>query len=292
MALTTSIRDSTSVGAHQKIGLLLLAGLLILRLPLLGGVGYLSETPPDWLDPTFQVGTYILTAILIWWERDRLADFHIDGLAIVIIILFMPIQTIILAAWGMQRLPLAFPNLLSLVLWVVPLALALGLLTSRPKLPRLRAASFGWLGTGILVGIVTAVASGYPMSLQINKSDLYGMPELSTLPLTWTIAFIYQIGYAAVSEEPLFRGFLWGYLRKFGWKDIWICLFQAGLFMLGHIYYVSRAPISFWILVPTSGLVLGLLAWRSRSIATSMAAHGTLNAIGYTIGYIIAFYRQ
>jgi membrane protease YdiL (CAAX protease family) len=102
----------------------------------------------------------------------------------------------------------------------------------------------------------------------------------------------YQLGYAAVAEEPLFRGFLWGYLRKAGWKDVWIWLFQTGLFMLAHIYYINQLPISFWIIVPVSTLVLGALAWRSKTISASMGAHTMMNASGYTIGTIIATLRM
>ncbi len=120
---------------------------------------------------------------------------------------------------------------------------------------------------------------------------MHGVPSLFVLVAQWGIGLGYQTGYAAVSEEPLFRGFLWGYLRKGGWSDGWICLFQAGLFMLGHIYYLNSLPISFWIIVPTGGLVLGWLAWRSRSIATSISAHATLNALGYSIDYLIALAR-
>jgi membrane protease YdiL (CAAX protease family) len=100
--------------------------------------------------------------------------------------------------------------------------------------------------------------------------------------------FFYQLGYVAVTEEALFRGFLWGYLQKAGWKNIWIWLFQAGLFMLGHIYYIDKNPLLFWVIVPISALVMGVLVWRSKTISSSLAAHATLNTFGYAIGYIIS----
>jgi membrane protease YdiL (CAAX protease family) len=106
--------------------------------------------------------------------------------------------------------------------------------------------------------------------------------------LTWQLIVtlpILQIANAAVFEEPFFRGFLWGGLRRAGWKNAWILLFQTALFMLGHLYYYGTAPLSFWIIVPLGGLIFGLLAWRSRSIGTSMAAHGFLNAVGQMIAY-------
>lgn len=292
---STSIRGSLSIRTHQKIALLLLAGLLFLRIPLLGGVGYFVQTPPDWLDSLFQIGTYLLMAILIWWEKDRLADFHIDGLAIAIIILFKPIQTIILDFWGFRQLFLAFPNPGSLILWAIALGLALALLVSHSTIPKPQVISLGWFGIGTLAGIVIAIALGFPMSFQIPPSQInvaigYKTQLLQALTPVFP-SFPYQLGYAAVSEEPLFRGFLWGYLRKAGWRDVWIFLFQAGLFWLSHIYYLNRAPISFWIIVPVGAVVFGLMAWRSHSICTSMAAHASVNALGYSIGYLIAVYR-
>jgi hypothetical protein len=277
---------------HQTVAWVLLAGLLFLRLPLLGGVTLFAN--PDWLSPVFQIGTYLLTACLIWWERERLADFYIDKLALIIIILFKPIQTIILAIWK-EDLALTFPNLPSLALWVISLGLLLALWLSHTPLPKLSKSSFGWFGVGILAGLIAVLLWAYPASLEVDKSHLFGKPELLPILLQVPGQFFqifYQLGYAAVTEEPLFRAFLWGYLYKAGWKPVWIWLFQAGLFMLGHIYYITTRPISFWLIVPTAALVLGALVWRSKTISSSLAAHATMNALGYTMGIIVAALRM
>jgi membrane protease YdiL (CAAX protease family) len=113
---------------------------------------------------------------------------------------------------------------------------------------------------------------------------------LASVPMRVLPSIVYQLGYAAAYEEPIFRGLLWGYLRLKGWKDAWILLLQAGLFWLGHSYYIGKAPFSFWVLLPAAGLLFGLLAWRSRSIATSMAAHGVINGTGMLLGNLLAGY--
>ena len=51
------------------------------------------------------------------------------------------------------------------------------------------------------------------------------------------------------------------------------------LFWLAHIYLLGGSPITFWVSVPLGGLVVGVLAWRSRSIAVSMLAHGAANGV-------------
>jgi hypothetical protein len=283
---TASTRNKT----HSIVAWSLLAGLLFLRLPFLAG-GVILFPKLDWLDIVFDIGTYLLTACLIWWERDRLADFHIDRLALSIIILFKPVQTIVLATWGFSDHPLTFPRWPSLILWGIAIGLLLALWLTRPRLPKFSKASFGWLGLGILAGLATVLLLGYPMSLQITPNPSLKQFSIFSLLLPGVRDFFYQLGYAAVTEEPLFRGFLWGYLRKAGWKNVWIWLFQTGLFMLGHIYYVTQLPISFWLIVPAGALVLGALAWRSKTISSSLAAHATLNAFGHTVGSIIASYR-
>ena len=88
---------------------------------------------------------------------------------------------------------------------------------------------------------------------------------------------------AGLAEEPFFRGFLWGGLRKTGLREVWIWLVQAGLFWLGHAYAFLYGPFSFWLIVPIAGLVLGLLVWRSRSIAPGMIAHGLANGLSQFI---------
>jgi membrane protease YdiL (CAAX protease family) len=271
---------------HQIVAWGLLAGLLCLRLPFLGGIALMAQ--PVWLAPVFEIGTYLLTAVLIWWEKEHLADFHIDRLALSIIILFKPIQTIMLVAFKLNDGPLAFPRLPSLFLWAISAGLLVALVLRRPRLAMFTRGSFAWFGLGLIAGLLAVLLLGYPLSFQVDRAELSGLPEtLSLLPQA-LIIFFYQLGYAAVTEEPLFRGFLWGYLRKAGWKDLWIWLFQAGLFMLGHIYYLGRQPVSFWLVVPVGGLMLGALVWRSKTISSSLAAHAMLNALGNLTAHIFA----
>ncbi len=276
--------------AHQPVAWLLLAGLLFLRLPFLAGISLFAK--PGWLNPVFQIGTYFLTACLLWWERERLADFHIDGLALAIILLFKPIQTLFLsAAPSLNSDPLAFPHWPSLCLWGISLGLAAALWLSRVPRPKLSRTSVRWFGIGLLAGLVLAAVLAYPMSLQITPvSSQRGASGWGLL--VGVLPFIvYQLGYAAVTEEPLFRGFLWGYLRQARWKNRRICLFQAGLFMLGHIYYLTAAPISFWLTVPLGALVFGALVWRTRSLSSSLAAHATGNALISMVAYLLAMAR-
>lgn len=291
---TMQLAQETHRPSHHRIFLIVLLALLTLRIPFAGGMDFF-EIEWEWTLIVFDIGTYLLTTFLIWWEADCLADYHIDTFVIVIVILFKPLQTLILRLWGADDHLLVFPGIPSLLLWLIALVFALGMWSKRSRLPSLKSTRKGWVGLGILAGLLTALVLSYPISFQIPKEQLdlgismraAGLTLLARIPLD----FLYQIGYAAVTEEPLFRGFLWGFLRKLNWRETWIWLFQAGLFMLGHIYYLHRAPISLWIVVPVGALVLGWLAWRSRTIAASMAAHGMVNASASGLGYLVALFR-
>jgi membrane protease YdiL (CAAX protease family) len=98
------------------------------------------------------------------------------------------------------------------------------------------------------------------------------------------------MSFAALSEEPLFRGFLWGYLRQTGLREVWIWLIQAGLFALGHLYYIVIYPFSLWVVVPTGALWFGLMAWRSRTIASSMLVHALTNSLSMPVAIVVAHY--
>lgn len=274
---------------HKQIFLLALIGLLILRIPFVVGM-QLFHIQWEWASTVFNIGTYLLTTFLIWWEAENLAEYHIDTFAIGIIALSNPIYTLI-SRYFRYGSPLDFPNLPSLLIWLTAAVFSLGMWLKRSKLPAVKSVYFSKLILGILAGLATSVILSLPKSLEIPSDRI--SPGFSTIGILVNIPieFLYQLGFAAVMEEPLFRGFLWGYLRKLKWREVWIWLFQASLFMISHFYYINRFPLTFWIGTPVSALVLGWLAWRSRTIATSMVAHGIMNATGYAFGYLIARIR-
>lgn len=264
---------------HNTITWLLIAGFFFLRIILLGIVVAIIKKSPDWIYTTFEIGSYFLTFVLIWWERENLAEFFIDRLALIILILGKPYDLLLY----LFKVPYTYSPRIGFYWLYLPIAfgLLIVVLFSRSKLNKLQARNWLWLLVGIVTGIVVGILLGYLLR--------YQYPGRAEKLIPFLIFFLptVQLVRAGISEEPFFRGFLWGALRRAGWKDIWILLFQTVLFMLGHIYYFGVLPMSFWIVVPLGGFIFGVLAWRSRSIATSMAGHGFMNAIGQ----IVTFYR-
>jgi membrane protease YdiL (CAAX protease family) len=263
--------------SHLTVTWSLIGAMLFLRIAILGVIGIFTSA--DLLITTYEVGTYLLTALFLWWEIENLKEYHIDTLALLIIIVFKPIQTLILRFWGFPGNALAFPHLPALLMWAIALVLAIACWIRRKDLPKFEWKSLGFFGLGILAGIILGILLAIPMSYQVDyvlsPAQFWNMVKQQGLTI-----FLYQVGYAGVAEEPLFRGFLWGALRKTGWKDLRIWLLQAGLFTLAHMYYFGRNPISLFIIVPVGALAIGLVAWKTRSISSSLALHGTDNAFG------------
>ena len=155
----------------------------------------------------------------------------------------------------------------------------LGLNGYRPA--KIQKNSLGWLGVGIFAGLTVSVCENLNTFLSALNNPQVQFTQFTSILATTSMVFLYHLGFASINEEPLFRGFLWGFLRQMNWKEIWIWLFQTVLFTLAHVYFASQYPLLFWLYIPFAALLLGLLTWRSRSIAGSMLAHAMINASTY-----------
>lgn len=249
--------DNTSVPfdkgkKHSFISMLLLGGLFFLRFPFLIFTQWRFTGEPVALGLaffTFSICTYALTAILIWWEREHLRDFWID-----------------LAA--------AITFLLQMFCFPMGLGLFAAMRRQHARFPSPPAGVWRWALVGAMLAIVTNI---FTRRLGLEPPGTRSS-EPATIGFLIT-GLVVQMTTAAVFEEPLFRGFLWGYLRRVRWQDGWIWLFQALLFTFGHVYFLQTEPIGPWFIrIVFASLVIGLIAWRARSIFASMVTHGMFNA--------------
>lgn len=265
------LHSAPNTKAHSVIFWLFIAGLLILRLPIVAWLEYAVPASAVWADPVYEIGTYLLIVGLIWWERDQLADFYINTLAIWMILLFRPLATVIMNVFGGLN-PFAFPRPLSLPFFII--AFILVVLLARQIIRPVRATNNGLIWVAVSCGLGILFAG-------VLSILLVGLMRYPVPPFPGYIALLsplYQLGYAAVPEEPLFRGFLWGGLKKVGVNDLWILLIQAVLFVAGHTHLLNtKQAVLNLSMVFLFALAAGIIAWRSRSIASSMAFHGFYN---------------
>ncbi len=91
--------------------------------------------------------------------------------------------------------------------------------------------------------------------------------------------FAFQLSFAAVSEEPLFRGIMMGEMIKRKTPPAVAIGIQGGIFWFSHIYYANTG-LNFWVLHPIISIMLGILAYKGKSITNSMLFHGVGNTLG------------
>jgi membrane protease YdiL (CAAX protease family) len=63
------------------------------------------------------------------------------------------------------------------------------------------------------------------------------------------------------------------------WSEPKIIAVQTILFWVAHTKYVFAEPLSFWVIVPIASVILGIIAWRCRSITPSTIAHILMNLL-------------
>ncbi len=279
-----AIEESVPERRPQQIGWLILTLLLLLRIPYTIAIIHFIPIENQNGSAAYEVSTYFLICFLIWWERKNLTKFHIGTSALFLIIFIRPIQTLILRYWEVDS-PLAFPQPFGWALWIISLGLILALWSSGFRPTRVTARSLLWIFAGLFIGIFLSITENFQTfrSMLYNAYSTHPQTQLTTVLYSTSLNVLYHLSFAPINEEPLFRGFLWGYLRQFKWRESLIWLFQTLLFTSAHIYLARQFPVMFWIFIPVAGLLFGLLTWRSRSIAPAILAHGVVNGSIYVL---------
>lgn len=259
--------------------ILILLALLVLRIPILVASRFNLISFDSNL---FLNSTYLLTAILIWIERKRIFDFNFSITSLLIFVL-VPLLKPLFYNFMSAHIPyknMPYSMFQAIVALVLGSLLTWYFIRSHTKI-EFKKSHLYWMIISIIVGIIAGAGLGLISSLQSSR----GNQNVSFA--IFIFLFYTQVSNAAIAEEPLFRGFLWGYLRKCKWREHQIYLFQALLFTLAHIYYLNKAPISLLIIVPISSLIFGCIVWRSKTITTSMIVHGLINSLGDMVAHFV-----
>jgi membrane protease YdiL (CAAX protease family) len=80
-------------------------------------------------------------------------------------------------------------------------------------------------------------------------------------------------------EEAVFRGVLWSILRRASITPYAAVAMQAAAFWIMHVDYLRSKPLTFWVFLPISALLLGLIAWKGKSIMATSSLHYVHNLI-------------
>ena len=253
--------------------------LLAVRFLYLGVTRFITwPSYPPWLLPSEEVVTYLLIAVAIYTGRRRLGEFHITSLALAMFVIapFLDIAAVVTTHFRLEPY-----EWLSRGIEVTSAVLLFAILSRARELKAgLNRDSLLGLSAGIGIGIALGLVFGTYFVIRDKPSAAVGgLSQFAALAA-------FQLRGAAIMEEPLFRGFGWGQLSHKGWRDTPILLTQALLFSVSHLYYLRFALFSFFVLVPAVGLCLGILARRTKSIASTVLAHTFINAVAIFWGRV------
>ncbi|MEY3733965.1 MAG: hypothetical protein RL347_1324 [Actinomycetota bacterium] len=138
------------------------------------------------------------------------------------------------------------------------------------------------LGWGVIGGVAALMAGG---AIALLLQAVFG--EFSSAaadvgeqlrdegPLLAVVIFALCVAIGApIAEEIAFRGMAYNALAKRGLSTAWVIAITTVAFSLFHLEPI-RAPI-----LLASGLVLGILRWRTRSLGAPIVAHAVNNLPG------------
>lgn len=248
---------------NEKISNSILIFLLLVRLVDEDlAVWIFGTTVPEWIPYWYNGIAYILTATIIWLNRHRLASLNIDRPFVGALILGG-------AFYALRETPNNIGAFVGITAGLVYWAYIHHqfVFKNSGSYPR---------GTGLLILFLMLLA----------LAPVFLFPSTPKTPFGFQVFTITLIGslqaYLATSafEEVIFRGALWAYLRSHGLSERTVFAVQAFLFWVAHhrILLLDK-PYVFWVTLPCTAILLGLLAWRSKSLTPSIAGHFLFNFV-------------
>lgn len=209
---------------------------------------------------------YFIVALLVWLERGQLEDVHLDSLTLLTFMLSSVFRVMLRIVDRSYFVFLVITVIAGLIILIV-------LIRYRSKTPK---TNFRWAMIGIFWGSILIIPITIIEAFQYTNAthSPYSYP---TFVLILGVA-LYQIAYITLIEEMLFRGFLWGYLRRAGYDESSVFWAQGVLFWFFHFVRIGTI-YSFLLAIPLITFVLSKLTQRSRQIFPSLLAHTIINTI-------------
>ncbi len=254
-----------------RLVFLIIAGFAIIQICLF--LYYISSVTgtalflfPEPLTTIFLAFTHLVLAILIILERHNLSDFHIDKFTIYIFIF---------ASFFRVRSGVAGENISLILIAIAGTAVAISIFRHKVVIQE---ANLQWALKGIGIGLLVATL-GIFINLILPSSQINVMALQDSLVFTGIKAMFYVFPNVVI-EEILFRGFLWGYLRKENWNNNKIAWFQGVLFWALHSSRIIVTPVSFFILIPLLTFASTKLLIKSEQTYPSILSHAVINILG------------
>jgi Type II CAAX prenyl endopeptidase Rce1-like len=211
---------------------------------------------PSWYSYGYYFSAYMLASVMIWINRNDLRPLNIDKPFLLIFIF----SGIILSLYYLPTI----------------LGICTGLTTFfNFTLYREEYFKFSIVPKNYVQVSAIIVIALLPF-LVIYSWRLFSMGFRESESI-WSILFSADLVGVTI-EEVTFRSLLWMFLVKSNQSVVRIILLQAILFWIAHLEYISL-PITFWFWTPWVSIWLGIIVWRSKSIAPSTLTHFIFNLL-------------
>jgi hypothetical protein len=152
---------------------------------------------------------------------------------------------------------------------------------SRAHMLRLKAVSLRSGVAWVVGGLAVVIAFGEILKLFMDIGDKEALAWLSVLQPAW-IGFVVLVFIGPISEEVLFRGFIFGGLAQSVIGPVGAIVVTSALWAVLHLQYT-------WVIMAVIfvyGLVFGAMRWKSASLWPPVVAHCVVNLLSGVAYYL------
>lgn len=233
-------------------------------------------------------------------------------IAIWVIAVFIAAQLIVLLGALMVRelnvtLPFALnetvlQTVVSVLVYAVAIALAVavpwfalkqkltwrevGLEQTLPRWRDIALAPLAFIVSMIATAVVMGIAASLLPGVDLETEQQVGFENL-TERYEMLLAFFTLVVLAPVCEELLFRGYLYGRVRRY-YNALWTIALTSVVFGLMHVYAGPGMPLQWNVMIGTTVLAIfiGLLREYTGSIWAGILLHMIKNAVAFFILFV------
>ena len=140
----------------------------------------------------------------------------------------------------------------------------------------------------IAAGLVLEAALKYGLHISMNVAKT----EEAMSPKSWSqlgIVLVCFVAFVPFYEEVLFRGFIFGWLRRV--TPVWLAIIiSAAIFAAVHGLYFTRGGVSGWVGTGEIFAIGVLMAWwvaRTNSLRPAYTVHLINNAVAFILAFAL-----
>lgn len=234
------------------------------------------------------------------------------GFAVWVVVAFMAAQLIVFAAaWMIVRADISLPFILnetvlqtivSVVVYALAIAIAVGvpwklfsqrltwsdvgLAQSLPRWRDIGLAPIAFILSLVATGVAMYIASLVIPGVDLDTKQQVGFENLSQR-YEMLLAFFTLVVLAPLCEEFLFRGYLYGRIRKY-MGAVWTVALTSLVFGAMHVYAGPGMPLQWNVMIGTVVLALfiGSLREYTGSIWAGILVHMLKNGVAFFVLFV------